>query len=445
MANTVNGWFSSESLPKSTPLLRFQVTGYTDRVEVEAQAKSFNTVAKNCVERKIAQTLDKIAPAAKEDTSVMLGEFQALSEPEFKKAFSSLSPDSYEKYTKTSLRSTRRYAKNLHDRMHNLRLYGTPFFDSAVQAKSFSDLFHQTMSLADSPLSLDGLYAFGKLTQAQGRNGLWLDSFGQRENQGQGNGYTGYNALLNGTSFGYDYALSKRIVSGVSAGYSWDRVGLAQNLGQGDMQTVFSSVYGSYATKNAYLETVLSYTQNQYENTRHLAIGPITETAYGEHGGNAFSSYLGVGRYFKMGSLALLEPFAALQYTYMVEEGFQESGAGGINLRIADRHVNSLIGEVGLRMSGSLEGRYGRLVPEISASWNYDFHVDDQRIDASFADIPGSTFSIPGQEVGRHTARLGAGLSFLGQKGLSASLQYDGEFSQSERGHGVFGFLRYEY
>jgi len=444
-ANTVNGWFSSERLPTSSPLLRFQVTGYPDRVEVEAQAKSFTTVAKNCVERKIARILDKIAPAVKEETSIVLGEFQALSEPEFQKAFSSLSPDSYEKYTKTSLQSTRRYARNLHDRMHNLRLYGTPFFDAAVQSKSFSNLFQQTMSLSDSPLSLDGLYALGKLTQAQGRNGLWLDSFGQRENQGQGNGYSGYNAFMNGTSFGYDYALSKRIVSGISAGYSWDRVGLAENLGQGGLQTVFSSVYGSYATKNAYLETVLAYTQNQYENTRDLSIGEITEKAYGEHEGNAFSSYLGVGRYFKMGSLALLEPFAALQYTYMVEEGFQESGAGGINLRIADRHVNSLVGEVGLRLSGSFEGRYGRLVPEINASWNYDFHIDDQHIDASFADIPGSTFSIPGQEAERHTARLGAGLSFLGQKGLSASLHYDGEFSRSEPGHAVFGFLRYEY
>jgi len=89
-----------------------------------------------------------------------------------------------------------------------------------------------------------------------------------------------------------------------------------------------------------------------------------------------------------------------LHYTHYYEGGFREFGAGGVNLRIADGHVNSLGGEVGLRLSGSLE---------------------------------------------RNTARLGAGLSFLGQRGLSASFQYDGEFSQSERGHGVFGFLRFEY
>jgi outer membrane autotransporter protein len=146
-----------------------------------------------------------------------------------------------------------------------------------------------------------------------------------------------------------------------------------------------------------------------------------------------------------MGGGALLEPFAAMEYTQQYEEGFRESGAGGINLRIADRRINSLAGEVGIRLSGPVEIRYGRLVPEISASWDYDFKIDDRRIDASFADSPGSEFSIPEQDPGRHSARLRAGLSLVNQKGLSASVHYDGEFSRHDGGHAIFGFLRYEY
>jgi outer membrane autotransporter protein len=142
---------------------------------------------------------------------------------------------------------------------------------------------------------------------------------------------------------------------------------------------------------------------------------------------------------------ALLEPFAGMEYTHLYEEGFRESGAEGINLRIADRRVNSLTGEVGLRLSGPVETGYGRLVPEISASWGYDFKIGDRQIDASFADSPGSEFSIPDQDPARHTGRLRAGLSFLNQKGLSASVYYDGEFSRQDGGHAIFGFLRYEY
>jgi outer membrane autotransporter protein len=444
-ANGVNGWFSSESLPKPTPLLSFQATGHTDRVEVEARAKSFTTAAKNSWQMKIAQSLDKIAPTAKEDTSNILGEFQTLSEPELQKAFPSFSPDSYGKFSKAALQSARKYSKNLHDRMHAVRLYGTPAFEPAVQAKSFSDLSRQAMALADSALSLDDLYAQGKLTQAQGRNGLWLDSFGQKGQGGSANGTGGFGSSLNGTSFGFDYAPSKGIVSGVSAGCSGDRIGLGENLGQGNIQAAFTSAYGSYATKYSYLEAVLSYTRNQYENSRHLSVGSITEQVSGNHGGETFSSYLRIGRYFQMGGGALLEPFAAMEYTHLYEEGFRESGAGGINLRIADRRVNSLAGEVGLRLSWPVEIRYGRLVPEISASWDYDFKIDDRRIDASFADSPGSEFSIPEQDPGRHSARLRAGLSLVTQKGLSASVHYDGEFSRHDGGHAIFGFLRYEY
>jgi outer membrane autotransporter protein len=220
---------------------------------------------------------------------------------------------------------------------------------------------------------------------------------------------------------------------------------LGESLGHGNIQAVFTSAYGGYATKDSYLEAVLSYTRNQYENSRYLSVGSITEQVYGNHGGETFSSYLRVGRYFQMGGGALLEPFAGMEYTRLYEEGFRESGAEGINLRIADRRVNSLTGEVGLRLSGPVDTGYGRLVPEISASWGYDFKIGDRRIDASFADSPGSEFSIPDQDPARHTGRLRAGLSFLNQKGLSASVHYDGEFSRQDGGHAIFGFLRYEY
>lgn len=118
------------------------------------------------------------------------------------------------------------------------------------------------------------VYAQGKLTQAQGRNGLWLDSFGQKGQGGSANGTGGFDSSLNGTSFGFDYAPSKGIVSGVSAGCSGDRIGLGENLGQGNIQAAFTSAYGSYATKYSYLEAVFSYTRNQYEIPAISPSGP---------------------------------------------------------------------------------------------------------------------------------------------------------------------------
>ncbi len=226
-ANAVNGWFTSDSLPKPTPLLSFQAKGYTDRVEVEARAQSFTTAAKKDWQMKIAQTLDKIARTAKEDTSIVLGELQSLSEAELQKAFSSFSPDSYGQYTQAALQSARKYHQTLHGSMHALRLYGTPAFEPAVQARSFSDLSRQAMAQADSPLSLEALYAQGNRTRAQGKKGLWLDSFAQKGQGGTTNGTGGFDSSLNGTSFGFGFSPRTGILSGVSAasGSGWRKIG----------------------------------------------------------------------------------------------------------------------------------------------------------------------------------------------------------------------------
>ncbi|MDH3567959.1 MAG: hypothetical protein OEM61_11490, partial [Desulfobacteraceae bacterium] len=134
-ADVLNGVFGSETLPEAKPLLSFQTHTYSDRLEVEALAKSFTTVAANSLQRTIAQHLDNIIPKATGDLSLVLGDFQVLSESDFNEAFASLSPDSYDISTRITFDIARLYVESLHQRMHSLRANLTSP-STVTQAKS---------------------------------------------------------------------------------------------------------------------------------------------------------------------------------------------------------------------------------------------------------------------------------------------------------------------
>ena len=85
------------------------------------------------------------------------------------------------------------------------------------------------------------------------------------------------------------------------------------------------------------------------------------------------------------------------------------------------------------------------MVPEVRAGWLYDFDIDDRTISASFAGAPGTSFSVRGQDVQRHGALVGAGLTFLHKGGLRVGLRYDAELRQDYQAHGLSGGVRYEF
>ena len=98
----ISGAFSNFLLPEPKPLLRFGVNQLPNIVEVEVYAQKYTTVATNRVELAIGNYLDRIMPTATGDLLNVLGEFQSLSLSQFGTAFSSLSPDSYDNFTRTT-------------------------------------------------------------------------------------------------------------------------------------------------------------------------------------------------------------------------------------------------------------------------------------------------------------------------------------------------------
>ena len=439
VADTTTDWFSDEIMPEPTALVSFRASGYPDRVEVEPLVKSFTSVASNGVHTTIGHYMDRILPTVSGDLSEVLGEFQNLSGPQFNPAFSSLSPDSYDTATRTTYDVTRQYTKTLQQRMHGLR---ASLALPGAGSRARSDDEPLLLAYNGSDADIGGLVGARRRAEEQKRYGLWLQGFGQWGDQDEERGYTGFDYRMAGVTFGFDYALTDRVIAGISVDYADTDIDLDRNAGDGDIESVGGSLYGCYFTERAYLEGVFSYGKQQYDNERNLVIGSLVRTARSDHHGDAFSAFAEGGYHldFKGWTVA---PFASLQYIYLDEESFAESGAGGVSLLVDSRTTDSLVSELGLRLGRVFQTATGSLVPEVSLAWKYDFDIDDRDITASFAGSPGAAFTITGQDVDDHGAVFGAGLTFIHKSGFSTSLEYNGELRGDYSAHGIIGKIRY--
>ena len=436
-AQGVSGAFNNTLLPEAKPLLRFGVNQLPNAVEVEVHAPSFTTVATNRVERTIGNYLDRIMPTATGDLSKVLGEFQSLSSSQFATAFSSLSPDSYDNYTRATYDSTWQYTRSLQRRLSNIRAYGTATgYDPGSRPLM--------LAFAGSDISLGQLFATDQFSQAQAKNGLWFNGYGQWGDQEPDKGFTGYDYRIYGGTLGFDHVFNDKLIAGLSLGYSRADVDLDHHQGDGLIQTFAGSLYGSYFTKSAYVEGAVSYGRNWYDNDRLITIGSLQRKASSDHDGDLFSAYLGGGYAFNVKEWAI-GPFASLRYIRLSEQSFREKGADSLDLSVDHRSTDSLRSELGLRLARVFKVKYGSLIPEASAAWSYDFDIDHRVITASFEGSPGAAFSIDGQPVERNGAVLGVGLTFIHKSGFSTSLRYRGEFREKYESHGVLGELRFMF
>jgi uncharacterized protein YhjY with autotransporter beta-barrel domain len=441
-ANAVNNAFGNIMLPEPNNFVSFGLHQLPTLVQIEAYVKPFTWLARNRVEWAVANYLDRILPSSTGDLWWTLGQIQNLSQSEYSAALSSLSPDSYDIYTRTSYSTAQQYTKALQYRMNNIRSY--------QYAHLSDDEKPILLAFRGSDASLSQLFSPGGPSQIQGRNGLWFDAFGQWGEQDQENryrwdgGYVGYDYFLRGATLGFDHNLTDQFMAGVSIGYSRSDIDLDGDQGSGYIKSLYGSIYGSYFYDNLYIDGIFSYGRNWYDNHRLITIGTDQRKAYSKHDGDLFSAYLQGGYYFDFKKW-LIGPFTSLQYMYLDEEGFKERGAGSVSLRIDDRQTDSFISELGLRLTRVFKVKYGSLIPELNAAWLHDFDIDDRVIRSSFAGSPGATFSIKGQDVERNGATLGAGITFVHKGGLSTSLKYRGEFREKYKSNGVMGEVRFTF
>jgi outer membrane autotransporter protein len=275
-------------------------------------------------------------------------------------------------------------------------------------------------------------------------NSAWIDGFGQVADQDADNGFTGFEYSLSGVGVGLDYLIQEGFLGGASFGQSHTTINLDNERGRGDIQSSFVSLYGSLFSDRAYLDMAVSYGRESFKNNRLIEVGELTNVAHSSHNGDLLSLYTETGCNIAMQKW-VLEPFASLQYIYLAEESYRESGASGVNLLVDDRKTESLVSDVGLRFIRPFTLNIWNCVPDITVAWRHDYDIDDRHITAAFDGSPGTSFTTESRDIDKDGIIIGGGVTLLNKAGVSTYFRYDSEMRGNYDSQRMSGGFRYEF
>jgi uncharacterized protein with beta-barrel porin domain len=430
-ASMVQGRFSDEMNP--APLLNVTTNYIPNMVQVTVTPQSFTTVALTPHEIQLGDYHDRVLMLADQDFSKALGKFQTLSASEFRSAFASFSPAVYDADTFTTFNISRQYVRTIQERLSKIR-ENSISREPSPQASEDKQLFVASND-SDINMQMNG----SKNPSDPKPLRVSVGGFGQFGDADESNGLNGFDYNTGGVAVGGDYELNDNLVVGVGFGYADTNIDLDGGFGSGDIDSFLTSVYGTYFIERAYVESILTYGDHSYDNSRKISIGDIHDIAESNHDGDAFTGLVEGGYNFSVSSLAM-QPYASLFYSYLDEESFQETGAESLDMHMDSTQTNDWASELGLRVSRDFKMFNGILTPELKAAWQYDFDVDRHTLPMSFT---GSSvgLTVDGRKQ-PSSALLGAGLKFAGDSGISATVQYDGQIGEDFNASGVFGQIK---
>jgi uncharacterized protein with beta-barrel porin domain len=123
----------------------------------------------------------------------------------------------------------------------------------------------------------------------------------------------------------------------------------------------------------------------------------------------------------------VVQPFVGLQYLYLRQNGFTESGGNtALDLTGDGDTTNSLRSMVGARLQYAQINHSGRrTLPEIHAMWMHEYLDTSSGVQATMVPIGGTPFIVQGLDMGRDWADLGGSFTWEMLDGWSMFVNYD--------------------
>lgn len=256
----------------------------------------------------------------------------------------------------------------------------------------------------------------------------WLRPFGAFAHQGAVGGVTGYSSSGGGVAAGIDAAPAPDLVLGGVAAYSYSALTGGDDLVPNslDISSYQLGLYGSYEpAPGLKLDLQLDGGYNHNSESRTLAF--MGATASASYEGWTGHAGLGVSRRFEVAPGLTLSPLARIDYAQVDADGYQESGAGALDLSVGHQTYRELLLTGGVKASYQL-GDSLRLSAHGEVGYNT---LDNQvQITAAFAG-GGTAFVTTGPDLSPWLYTAGVSLSGLNTERLDLALSYDVEASTS--------------
>jgi outer membrane autotransporter protein len=259
-----------------------------------------------------------------------------------------------------------------------------------------------------------------------GNRDIWVKAYGSWANQNDLNGVAGYKINNGGLAIGLDKGLSPRMNLGTV--FAFANSGVSSNSNTAPSSVNINSyqlgVYGDYVfQKNLIANAQLDIGMNQNNSYRNIVfMGTNAHANY-----NSYSGHIGTGiKYVKpINSRNTFIPSIRVDYTNVQSKGYNETGAGVLNLQVNSQTYNTLPVSVDFRIDHALRNKL-TLSGNVGAGYNI---LNNQVSLTTAYQGGGSAFATNGLQVSPWIYNAGIELSGQMIKGLEINVRYDNIFS----------------
>jgi autotransporter-associated beta strand protein len=267
--------------------------------------------------------------------------------------------------------------------------------------------------------------------------GGMLGGLGTMSGSGSNAGTLTYSA--GGFAGGLDRLVAAGLRVGVTAGYQNANQWVGGFSGQGNSNSFQAGLYANFVQDKVYADAIAGYAYSANQMWRSIAIpGLAPRTAIGNTGANQFYGQVETGYRFDLGGLAdaYVTPFARLQAYTGTQNAFTETGAGSLNLSVAQQTTNSLRSVLGAQLGGAMDvGWRDRLALKMRFGWSHEYADTARPVTASFAGAPVAPFTTYGVAPQRDGVVLGLAANTAVADATSIYLRYEGEVSGQDNAH----------
>jgi outer membrane autotransporter protein len=280
----------------------------------------------------------------------------------------------------------------------------------------------------------------------------WGSAFGLFAKRNGKSGHIDFDHAGGGLLFGADHPLGDHfLVYGfLGGGYTSVDVDAA---GEGSLWSATLGAGARWSLGGMRIHGLVGYARGWHKQERSIVFADISETAKADYASNLIMALVKAGHTFRLGNLDL-EPLATVEYGYLMEDDFGESGAGVIDLDVDERSNSVLSTTAGARLAYTffkweyiedfLEWADGIWTPEVTARWRGNWIGREREFDARMVGAPVGVgnFTVEGRDP-KQGVQVGAGVGFQPLRlRMSIRFDYDGFYGEGSMIHRVGASVR---
>lgn len=287
-----------------------------------------------------------------------------------------------------------------------------------------------------------GIVPTADVPSAQGGWSMWGGVYGGAANLpgSSSNGSHDTDTNVGGIAAGWDYdvASETRVGLAIAGGQTnWD---LNAGLGSGDSTFLQLGAYGTQHFGESYLSLAGAYAWHSMSTDRTVRIDG-TERLDADFNASNLSGRIEAGHRFAIMEQLGLTPYAAFQAQGVYMPGYTEDG-GSFALSYQSETATALRSELGLGFDVALAADPSAARLFGRAAWAHDW-TSDPTVQASFASLSMSTFTVNGAEIPADVALVTVGAGFDLTDATELAATFDGEFGSGYQSYA--GSLKLSY